>query len=79
MNAASPRVYLLDVEGTVAPIAFVHEQLFPYARAHFPAFLAQNKRPNEAQIKNALAGNLCRCGTHLRIVRAIKRVVATSA
>jgi enolase-phosphatase E1 len=42
MNAASPRVYLLDVEGTVAPIAFVHEQLFPYARAHFCAFLEQN-------------------------------------
>jgi enolase-phosphatase E1 len=42
MNAAAPRVYLLDVEGTVAPIAFVHEQLFPYARAHFSAFLEQN-------------------------------------
>ena len=42
MNAASPRVYLLDVEGTVAPIAFVHEQLFPYARAHFCAFLDEN-------------------------------------
>jgi nicotinate dehydrogenase subunit A len=43
------------------------------------AFLAQNNRPSETQIKNALAGNLCRCGTHLRIVRAIKRVVDTNA
>jgi enolase-phosphatase E1 len=42
MMGPSPRVYLLDVEGTVAPIAFVHEQLFPYARAHFCAFLEQN-------------------------------------
>ena len=35
--------------------------------------LDSNKRPSEAQIKEALANNLCRCGTHLRIVRAIKR------
>src|SRR6202167_2953168 len=34
------------------------------------SLLAQNKSPSETQIKNALAGNLCRCGTHLRIVRA---------
>ena len=40
------------------------------------AFLAQNKNPNEAQIKQALSSNLCRCGTHLRIVRAVKRAVA---
>ncbi len=37
------------------------------------AFLAHNKNPDEAQIKQALANNLCRCGTHLRIVRAVKR------
>ena len=37
------------------------------------AFLATNQQPTDAQIKEALANNLCRCGTHLRIVRAIKR------
>jgi nicotinate dehydrogenase subunit A len=37
------------------------------------AFLAQNKTPTEAQIKEALARNLCRCGTHARIVKAVKR------
>ena len=37
------------------------------------AFLAVNKKPSEAQIRNALANNLCRCGTHARIVRAVKR------
>jgi nicotinate dehydrogenase subunit A len=37
------------------------------------AFLQTNKRPSEAQIKEALANNLCRCGTHARIVRAVKR------
>ena len=35
--------------------------------------LDKNPKPNDAQIKEALAGNLCRCGTHLRIVRAVKR------
>ncbi|HEX6005230.1 MAG TPA: 2Fe-2S iron-sulfur cluster-binding protein [Burkholderiales bacterium] len=37
------------------------------------AFLREHKHPSEREIKQALAGNLCRCGTHLRIVRAIKR------
>jgi nicotinate dehydrogenase subunit A len=37
------------------------------------AFLSQNKQPTEAQIKQALARNLCRCGTHARIVKAVKR------
>ena len=37
------------------------------------AFLATNKKPTEAQIRQALAKNLCRCGTHARIVRAVKR------
>jgi nicotinate dehydrogenase subunit A len=40
------------------------------------AFLAKNKEPSEADIKNALANNLCRCGTHARIVRAVKRASA---
>lgn len=39
-------------------------------------FLAKNKNPTEPQIKEALANNLCRCGTHLRIVRAVKRAAA---
>lgn len=37
------------------------------------AFLAKNKKPTEAQIKEALGNNLCRCGTHSRIVKAVKR------
>ncbi len=37
------------------------------------AYLASNKAPSEADIKNALANNLCRCGTHARIVRAVLR------
>ncbi len=37
------------------------------------ALLAKNKKPSEAEIKHALAGNLCRCGTHQRIVAAVQR------
>jgi nicotinate dehydrogenase subunit A len=37
------------------------------------ALLQTNRKPTEQEIKEALAENLCRCGTHLRIVRAIKR------
>ena len=37
------------------------------------AFLTKNKKPSETDIKQALANNLCRCGTHARIVRAVKR------
>jgi nicotinate dehydrogenase subunit A len=43
------------------------------------AFLQSNKRPSEAQIKEALANNLCRCGTHARIVRAVKRASESMA
>jgi len=37
------------------------------------ALLDRNRNPDETQIRAALKNNLCRCGTHLRIVRAIKR------
>ena len=37
------------------------------------ALLDKNPRPTEAQIKKALAANLCRCGTHNRIVRAVQK------
>ncbi len=37
------------------------------------AFLDKNPKPTDRQIKEALAGNLCRCGTHVRILRAVKR------
>jgi nicotinate dehydrogenase subunit A len=37
------------------------------------ALLDKNPKPTDTQIKEALAGNLCRCGTHIRILRAVKR------
>ena len=37
------------------------------------AFLRDHKKPTEAQIKDALSGIKCRCGTHVSILRAVKR------
>ncbi len=37
------------------------------------ALLKQNTNPSEEQIRAALAGNLCRCGTHQRITAAVRR------
>jgi len=37
------------------------------------ALLDKNPKPTDSQIRQALAGNLCRCGTHTRILRAVKR------
>jgi aerobic-type carbon monoxide dehydrogenase small subunit (CoxS/CutS family) len=37
------------------------------------ALLAQNPKPSEADIDEAMSGNLCRCGTYLRIRAAIHR------
>jgi nicotinate dehydrogenase subunit A len=43
------------------------------------ALLDATPKPSDAQIKEALAGNLCRCGTHTRILRAIKRASGQKA
>ncbi len=37
------------------------------------ALLEKNPRPNDAQIRDALSGLKCRCGTHVAILRAVKR------
>ncbi len=42
------------------------------------AFIDRNPRPTEDQVKQALAGNLCRCGTHVRIVQAVLRAARAS-
>jgi len=43
------------------------------------AFLAQNPKPSEQQIRAALDGNLCRCGTHMRILKAVRRAAGGAA
>jgi nicotinate dehydrogenase subunit A len=37
------------------------------------ALLRRNPRPSDAEIRMALIPNLCRCGTHMRILRAVRR------
>lgn len=41
--------------------------------------LDKNPHPSEDQIKEALDGHLCRCGSHLRIIRAIQRAASALA
>ena len=43
------------------------------------ALLDKNPHPTDDQIKQALNGNLCRCGSHLRVIRAVKRAAAVKA
>lgn len=63
--------------------AFVEEQAAQcgYCQNGFimtgAALLARNPRPTDAQIRKELASLQCRCGTHLRYIRAIKRAAGT--
>ena len=43
------------------------------------ALLAHNPHPTDAEIDEAMSGNLCRCGTYLRIRKAIHRAAALKA
>jgi nicotinate dehydrogenase subunit A len=83
-QAAGKHVLTLDGLGTPEkphPLqtAFIEEQAVQCGYClngmimQAKALLDRNKRPTEAQIREALADNLCRCGTHVRIVRAVKR------
>jgi len=88
--AAGKKVVTLEALGTAAkpgPLqrAFIAEQAAQcgYCIAGMmmsaQALLSRNPDPSEAQIRTALAGNLCRCGTHNRIVRAVQRAVKEKA
>jgi nicotinate dehydrogenase subunit A len=82
--ARNRSITTLEGLGTVArphPLqkAFVEEQAGQCAYCingmimSAKVLLDSNPNPTADQIKQALAGNLCRCGSHLRIVRAIQR------
>ena len=42
------------------------------------ALLANTPHPSEQQVREALAGNLCRCGSHARVIRAVLKVAGTN-
>jgi enolase-phosphatase E1 len=49
LSAAAIEVVLCDIEGTTTPISFVHDVLFPYARARIPAFLDAHEDDDEVR------------------------------
>jgi len=51
LRAAGIDFVLLDIEGTTTPITFVHDVLFPYARAHVRAYLEETVR-SDTQIQH---------------------------
>ena len=59
--------------------AFIDEQAVQCANCASGMIIAaadllkRNPQPTEAEVRSALAGNLCRCGTHGRIIRAVLR------
>ena len=84
LSAVTRRIVTLEGLGTDAaphPLqqAFIDEQAVQCGYCingmimQSAAFLARNPKPSEQQLKAELANNLCRCGTHLRIVRAVMR------
>lgn len=84
-NAVGKRVTTLEGLGTPErphPIqaAFIAEQAVQCGYCangmimQSAAFLAKNPRPTEDQVKQELVNNICRCGTHPRVVAAVMRV-----
>ncbi len=43
------------------------------------SLLEHNSNPSDSEIRQALAGNLCRCGTHTRILKAVRRAARNPA
>ena len=43
------------------------------------SLLERNPDPSDSEIRQALAGNLCRCGTHTRILKAVRRAARNPA
>ncbi|OSI76546.1 (2Fe-2S)-binding protein [Bradyrhizobium canariense] len=89
LSAVSGRVVTLEGLGTTSNLhplqsAFIEEQAVQCGYCingmimQSADLLARNPKPSERDIKSELASNLCRCGTHLRILRAVMRAAASS-
>ena len=86
LSALSPGQRVVTLEGLGTPEqpdklqrAFIAEQAVQCGYCingmimQSAGLLARNPTPSEAEIRAALANNLCRCGTHQRIIRAVAR------
>ena len=82
------RVTTLEGLGTTddpgpLPRAFIEEQAaqcgfcIPGMIMRAQALLLGNNSPSEAQIRDHMRANLCRCGTHMRILAAVRRAAGT--
>jgi nicotinate dehydrogenase subunit A len=89
-EVAGAEVTTLEGLGTMEaphPIqqAFLEEQAaqcgycIPGMMMSAAALLVRNSQPNDSDIREALSGNLCRCGTHVRILRAVQRAAGSAA
>ena len=83
-QAASKKITTLDGLGSpekpdVVQAAFIAEQAAQCGYRtngmimQAKAFLSQNSKPTMDQVKRGMANNLCRCGTHTRIIKAVMR------
>ena len=85
-------MHVLTIEGLGTPekphriqAAFIAEQAaqcgycIPVMMLTAAGLLATTPHPSEEQIVTALSDNLCRCGTHLRILSAVKRAAGSPA
>ena len=88
LSAVRGKVVTLEGLGTEARLhplqrAFIEEQAVQCGYCingmimQSAALLKRTPKPTENQVRQELAANLCRCGTHLRIVRAVIRAAAT--
>ncbi|ANN77060.1 (2Fe-2S)-binding protein [Bordetella flabilis] len=89
-SVATARIVTLEGLGTIDhphPVqdAFIREQAVQCGYCingmimQATAFLAETPEPSEDQIRTALDANLCRCGTHTRIVKAVQRAASNLA
>jgi nicotinate dehydrogenase subunit A len=80
-SAAITTLEGLSVEGELHPVqqAFIEQQAAQCGYCSngmmmsAAALLWKTPHPTDAQVRSALEGNLCRCGSHLRILRAVQR------
>ncbi|WP_159348670.1 (2Fe-2S)-binding protein [Roseomonas harenae] len=91
LSSLSPDQRVVTLEGLGSPEnphrvqqAFIDEQAVQCGYCingmimQAAALLARTPKPSEAEIRDALASNICRCGTHARILRAVKRASGTA-
>lgn len=77
----------LPRNGVLHPVqqAFLNEGAFQCAYCtpgmimRAVALLAETPSPSEQQIKDGMEGNVCRCGTHPRVIAAVQRAAELSA